>query len=102
MGCSGRREAMNSESTQPAAPGATTETNGAPADSRQEVEQLREALRRTERERDDYRDMLYGLLKRQFTAKDVVIPDESDCLTFDQFVHELEEVVHRDASGGAK
>jgi hypothetical protein len=93
---------MNSESTQPAGPPATPETNGAPADLRQEVERLRQALRHAEQERDDYRGMLYGLLKEQFTQKDIVIPDESDCRSFDQFVHELEEVVNRGASGAAE
>jgi hypothetical protein len=93
---------MNSEPTQPASSPATPDTNGAPADLLQEVERLRQALRRAEQERDDYRGTLYGLLKEQFRAKDVVIPDESDCRTFDQFVHELEEVVNPGASGTAE
>jgi hypothetical protein len=92
---------MSSESGQPAGP-ATRQANGAPADLGQEVERLRDALHRAEQERDDYRGMLYGLLKKQFTAKDVVIPDEGDCRTFDQFVHELEEVVNRGTSGAAR
>jgi hypothetical protein len=93
---------MSGDSTRPPGPPATPETNGAPAELRQEVERLRAALRLAERERDDYRGMLYGLLKRQFTERDVVLPDEADCRTFDQFVHELEEAVNRGASGAAK
>jgi hypothetical protein len=88
---------MNNDSTLAGGPTATPETNGTPVELQQEVERLREALRRAEQERDDFRGMLYGLLKKQFTEREVVIPDESDCLTFDQFVHELEEVVN----GGA-
>ncbi len=93
---------MSSDSARPAGPRTTPETNGAPADLRQEIEHLREALRRAEQERDDYRGMLYAVLKKQFTEKDVIIPDETDCLTFDQFVDELEGVVNRGTSGAGK
>jgi hypothetical protein len=61
------------------------------------VDSLRETVRRLEEERDWYRKALERelavRLRAEFEPEDVVIPDPADCLTFDQFEHELEEIV---------
>jgi hypothetical protein len=67
-----------------------------------EVEFLRETIKHLETERDEYRAALVKLLRAQIKEEDVVLPDPQDCLTFDQFVHELEEMVHRSELGMEK
>jgi hypothetical protein len=93
---------MKNESIQPLVAAGASDPNGASPELREEVERLREALRAVEQERDGYRVMLYGLLKKQFTEKDIIVPGESDSQTFDQFVHELEHAIDRDTPRAAK
>jgi hypothetical protein len=71
------------------------QTNGVPADSQQEVDRLRETVKRLEAERNQFKAALYGVLRAQLKEEDVVLPDEKDCLTFDQFVHELDDLVKK-------
>ncbi len=78
----------------------TSDTNR--ADSRAEVEQLRETVRRLEKERDEYKAALSGILRSQVKPEDIVVPDEKECLTLDQFIEELEEIVAKGGAGGAK
>ncbi len=69
------------------------QTNG-PTDLAGECEHLRETIRRLEAERDEYRNALYEIARSLFTREEMArIPDEKDCLTLDQFIHELETAV---------
>ncbi len=95
----GEEEAMNSDKQTPK-PESASPPNGSADDPRREVEELRQAVKRLEAEKEEYRKSLYAVLRAQFTEKDVVIPEEKDCRTFDEFVHELEEIVN--GGGGAK
>lgn len=79
-----------------------SQTNGVPADTLQEVERLRETIKRLEAERDEYKAALYGVLRAQIKEEDVVVPDEKDCQTFDQFVPELEELVNKSEPGTSR
>jgi hypothetical protein len=92
---------MKNESMKSPVAAGTSDPNGDSVELRDEIKRLHETLRIVERERDEYRGMLYGLLKRQFTEKDVVVPEQSDLQTFDEFVQVLEQAIHRDPSGAA-
>ncbi len=78
------------------------QTNGVPADTQPEVERLRETIERLEAERNEYKKALYGVLRAQIKEEDVVLPDEKDCLTFDQFVHELDQMVAKSQAGRSR
>jgi hypothetical protein len=73
--------------------------NGVPADVQDEMARLRETVRQVEAERDEYKTALYSLLRARVNEQEVVLPDEKDCLTFDQFVPELEEMVDKAQPG---
>jgi hypothetical protein len=75
------------------------QSNGVPADTRTEEERLRETIKRLEAERDEYKAALYAALRAQIKNEHIVLPDQKDCLTFDQFVHELEALVNQSARG---
>jgi hypothetical protein len=75
------------------------QTNGVPADTQLELARLRETVKRLEGERDEYKTALSNLLRARIKEQDVVLPNEQDCLTFDQFVPELEELVKKAQPG---
>ncbi len=89
---------MNSDK-QTQKPASAPPPNGTADDSRREVEELRQAVKRLEAEKEEYRSSLYAVLRSQFTEKDVVIPDEKDCRSLDEFLGELEQIVN---GGGAE
>jgi len=77
-------------------------TNGVGVDSQQELVRLREIVKHLETERDEYKTALYRLLRARFKEEDVVLPEDTDCMTFDQFLPELEELVNRSQPGSAR
>jgi hypothetical protein len=78
------------------------QANGAAADSQQENQRLRETIKGLEMERDDYKAALLRVLRAQIMEQDLVLPDENDCQTFDQFLPELEKLISQAKSGTPK
>ena len=78
------------------------QTNGVPSDTQQEIIRLHESIIRLEAERDEYKAALYGLLRSQIKDEEVLIPDEKDCQTLDQFIPELEELVNKAPAGTSR
>ena len=84
---------MHTESHSQVATTPGPEPNGTPADFRQEAERLRETVKRLESELNEYRAMLYSVLRARMKPEEIVIPDERTCVPLSAFIHELREIV---------